>query len=83
MNVNESLLSDVTVLDTEGLKFLDDYWSVRRKYESVFGKQKITEVFAPRPIADRIKEMQDKLDDYYRQQRMKHNEKRMPELANA
>jgi hypothetical protein len=64
---NESLL-DVTELEIDE-KILDEYWAVRDKYEAVFGKLSFSASIAPGALTDKIKKMQNELDDYHRQQR--------------
>jgi len=75
---NESLLTDVTVLEINE-KILDEYWAVRNNYETVFGKLSFSASVAPGSLTNKIKEMSDKLDDYYRQKQRA--ETRKQELA--
>jgi len=66
-------------ISSEDIVLLKEYGTIRKKYEAVFGKYK------PRggqhPGAEMIKEMSDKLNEYYRQQQKE--EKRTPKLATA
>jgi len=52
----------------EDMKLVDEYWAVRKRYETVFGKYDPVAQTAC-PASERIKEMQDKLDEHYRLQR--------------
>jgi hypothetical protein len=76
--MNESLAPELDI-DEE---LLDEYVAVMRNYEAVFGKYNPF-TRTSRPLTVRIKEMQDKLDEYYRQQRTPQTEKREPEMAHA
>jgi hypothetical protein len=64
---------------SEDIVLLKEYGAIRKKYEAVFGEYRPH--IGQYPGADMIKEMSDKLDEYYRQQQ--EEEKRAPKLVTA
>jgi len=68
-------------MNSKDFDLAEEYKAMLNKYEPIFGKyDKHRRMHIP--IPQRIKEMSDKLDEYYRQQAQK-TEKRKPELATA
>jgi len=62
----------------EGLDIVDEYWKMRDKYDPIFGEYDTRGGRYTFP--EMIKEMSDKLDDYYRKQQ---TQKFEPELTTA
>jgi hypothetical protein len=77
--MNGISLPEISPDDT---KLLNEYGNLRKKYESVFGEYDPSPRLrlGPYPLVEEIKDISDKLDEYYRQQRIG---KRAPELISV